>query len=207
VLLFVGRIQPLKAPDVIIRLTADLVERDPGLRHSLISVICGGPSGAGPERLDELRKLAADLGVTDVVRFVPPANREDLADWYRSADVVLVPSYSESFGLVAIEAQACGTPVVAADVGGLATAVHHDNSGLLVADHEPSSWHRVVADLLAEDHHRERLANGARIHAQDFSWTATASATLAVYREAIADRHRGSLESHDGHKPAVASTA
>jgi len=207
VLLFVGRIQPLKAPDVIIRLTADLVERDPGLRHSLLSVICGGPSGAGPERLDELRKLAADLGVTDVVRFVPPANREDLADWYRSADVVLVPSYSESFGLVAIEAQACGTPVVAADVGGLATAVHHDNSGLLVADHEPSSWHRVVADLLAEDHHRERLANGARIHAQDFSWTATASATLVVYREAIADRHRGSLESHDGHKPAVASTA
>jgi len=197
VLLFVGRIQPLKAPDVIIRLTADLVERDPSLRHSLISVICGGPSGAGPERLDELHKLAADLGVTDVVRFVPPANRADLVDWYRAADVVLVPSHSESFGLVAIEAQACGTPVVAADVGGLATAVHHDKSGLLVADHKPSSWYRVVSDLLATDHHRERLARGARVHAQDFSWTATAAATLAVYREAIAGRRRLARDSRE----------
>ncbi len=188
ILLFVGRIQPLKAPDVMIRLTADLVEQDPSLRHSLVSVICGGPSGAGPERLDALRKLAADLGVADVVRFVPPANREDLAHWYRSADVVCVPSYSESFGLVAIEAQACGTPVVAADVGGLATAVSHDTSGLLVPDHRPDSWSRVVIGLLSTHGHRERLARGAREHAQAFSWTATAAATLTVYRQAIASR-------------------
>ncbi len=188
VLLFVGRVQPLKAPDVLVRLTADLVRRNPTLRDSLISVICGGPSGAGPERLDELHKLAAELGVTDVVRFVPPANRDDLADWYRSADIVVVPSYSESFGLVAIEAQACGTPVVAADVGGLATAVRHGHSGLLVADHEPSSWHSLVSDLLAGDQHRERLALGARTHAAEFSWTATAAATTRVYRDAIAGR-------------------
>jgi D-inositol-3-phosphate glycosyltransferase len=204
VLLFVGRIQPLKAPDVIIRLTADLVERDPTLRHSLLSVICGGPSGAGPERLDQLHKLAADLGVSDVVRFLPPANRADLADLYRAADVVLVPSHSESFGLVAIEAQACGTPVVAADVGGLATAVRHNNSGLLVGDHEPSSWHDAVAGLLADDHHLERLARGARPHAQDFSWTATAAATLAVYREAISQREEGL---HGGTNQTIGSIA
>lgn len=204
VLLFVGRIQPLKAPDVIIRLTADLVERDPTLRHSLLSVICGGPSGAGPERLDQLHKLAADLGVSDVVRFLPPANRADLADLYRAADVVLVPSHSESFGLVAIEAQACGTPVVAADVGGLATAVRHNNSGLLVGDHEPSSWHDAVAGLLADDHHLERLARGARHHAQDFSWTATAAATLAVYREAISQREEGL---HGGTNQTIGSIA
>ena len=113
VLLFVGRIQPLKSPDVVIRATAAIVAADPTVRGNLTTVVCGGPSGAGPERLDELRKLAATLGVADIVRFVPPTTRDELADWYRAADVVCVPSHSESFGLVPIEAPAWGTPVIA----------------------------------------------------------------------------------------------
>ena len=114
VLLFVGRIQPLKAPDVLIEAAAEILNRNPELRSRLVVAICGGPSGSGLERPDALITLAADLGVSDVVQFVPPTNRTELVKWYQSATVCVVPSYSESFGLVAIEAQACGTPVVAA---------------------------------------------------------------------------------------------
>ena len=188
VLLFVGRIQPLKAPDVVIRSTAALVATDPTLRNRLTTVICGGPSGAGPERLDELRKLAAELGVADIVRFVPPTSREGLADWYRAADLVCVPSHSESFGLVAIEAQACGTPVVAAAVGGLHTAVSDGHSGLLVRDHQTESWRNTLHHTLTQPRLLTALANNARGHAENFSWSATAAATLDVYREAALAR-------------------
>src|SRR3712207_573330 len=113
---FVGRLQPLKAPDVLLRAVPHLLEREPALRHRLFVPVVGGPSGSGLERPDSLASLAEALGIGDLVRFVPPVTRDRLADWYAAADVVCVPSYSESFGLVAIEAQACGTPVVAAAV-------------------------------------------------------------------------------------------
>ncbi len=188
VLLFVGRIQPLKAPDVVIRSTAALVEGDPDLREKLTAVICGGPSGAGPERLDELRKMAAELGVADIVRFVPPTTREGLADWYRAADLVCVPSHSESFGLVAIEAQACGTPVVAAAVGGLHTAVADGSSGLLVRDHQTETWRQTLQDTLRQPRLLAALGDNARSHAENFSWNATAAATLEIYRQAALAR-------------------
>ncbi|MEI8081666.1 MAG: glycosyltransferase, partial [Actinomycetes bacterium] len=187
-LLFVGRIQPLKGPDVLIRATARLVENQPDLREHLLTVVCGGPSGAGPERLDELRKLAADLGVADIVRFEPPTCRDSLADWYRAADLVCIPSYSESFGLVAVEAQACGTPVVAAAVGGLHTAVADGQSGILIDGHNPERWSQTLGQLITQPRLREALASGARMHAERFSWNATASSTIDVYRRSIADR-------------------
>jgi len=133
VLLFVGRIQPLKAPDVVLRSAADLVARDPALRRRLVVAVVGGPSGSGIEHPAQLAGLAHELGIGDLVRFEPPAGHDRLGDFYRAATVTLVPSYNESFGLVAVESQACGTPVVAADVGGLSTAVAHARSGLLVA--------------------------------------------------------------------------
>ena len=188
VLLFVGRIQPLKSPDVVIRATAAIVEADPAIRDQLTTVVCGGPSGAGPERLDELRKLAATLGVADIVRFVPPTTRDELADWYRSADVVCVPSHSESFGLVAIEAQACGTPVAAAAVGGLHTAVADGKSGLLVRDHRTETWRDELLGLIRQPRLLGGLATNAREHAERFSWNATAAATLEVYRQAAVAR-------------------
>ncbi|MEI6622540.1 MAG: D-inositol-3-phosphate glycosyltransferase [Actinomycetes bacterium] len=189
-LLFVGRIQPLKGPDVLIRATARLVADSPALREKLLTVVCGGPSGAGPERLDELRKLAADLGVADIIRFEPPACRDNLTDWYRAADLVCIPSYSESFGLVAVEAQACGTPVVAAAVGGLHTAVADGRSGILIDGHNPADWSATLTQLIAQPRLREALSSGAREHASRFSWNTTASATIDVYRRAIADRNR-----------------
>jgi D-inositol-3-phosphate glycosyltransferase len=107
VLAFVGRIQPHKGPDVLIRAVAEVMAHSPGLRSKVNALIIGGASGSGTGELEKLKNLAKWLGVGDVVKFLPPVAREDLADWYRASDLVCVPSYSESFGLVALEAQAC----------------------------------------------------------------------------------------------------
>jgi len=187
VLLFVGRIQPLKGVDVV----AAMVETTPSLREKLQVVVCGGPSGSGLEHPHALQELAVALGVDDLVRFVPPVDRVRLAEWYRAADVCVVPSYSESFGLVAVEAQACGTPVVAARVGGLPTAVADGVSGLLVDGHDPAVWARALCDAVSDPDRLHRMSQSAVGHAARFGWDATTDATLEVYRDALAARaHR-----------------
>ncbi len=150
--------------------------------------IVGGNSGSG---LD-LAALASHLGLGDSVRFLDPRGHRELADVYRAADLVAVPSYNESFGLVALEAQACGTPVVAAAVGGLVTAVRDGVSGALVDGHDRDDWARVIGALLREPARRARLWRGALAHAQAFSWDRTAEGLLAVYRDALAE-HRARL--------------
>ncbi|WP_246142459.1 D-inositol-3-phosphate glycosyltransferase [Nocardioides rubriscoriae] len=184
VLMFAGRIQPLKAPDVLLRAVAVMLERDPALRSRLLVPVVGGPSGSGLDRPSALAALAAELGIADVVRFVPPVTQAELARWYAAATVVAVPSYNESFGLVAVEAQACGTPVVAAAVGGLTTVVRDGRSGLLVPGHEPADWATALRRAACDDAERARLAAGALLQAQEFSWDATADQTLGVYRRA-----------------------
>ena len=186
VLLFVGRIQPLKAPDVLVRAAAELLAKDPTLAGRLQVVIAGGPSGTGLERPHHLEHLARSLGLSTTVRFVPPMDRSVLADWYRSADVCVVPSYNESFGLVAVEAQACGTPVIAAAVGGLRTAVRDGVSGLLVEGHDPTDYMRAIHRLVTDPGEYERLALGAVAHAQSFGWDRTTEALLDVYVDAMA---------------------
>jgi D-inositol-3-phosphate glycosyltransferase len=188
VLLFVGRIQPLKAPDVLVRALAAMVSRTPTLRDSLQVVICGGPSGSGLAHPHALEDLAVELGVRDLVRFVPPVGRAMLAHWYRAADVCVVPSYSESFGLVAVEAQACGTPVVAARVGGLPTAVADGISGRLVDGHDPCVWAEELGAVARDREQLHRWSRAAVLNASRFGWDATAAATLEVYRDALADR-------------------
>ncbi|TMM39208.1 MAG: D-inositol-3-phosphate glycosyltransferase [Actinobacteria bacterium] len=179
---FVGRIQPLKAPDVLLRAVAQL---PPAVLDRLTVAVVGGNSGSG---LD-LAGLGSALGIGHVLRFLPPMGRDRLPDLYRAADLVAVPSYNESFGLVALEAQASGTPVVAAAVGGLVTAVRDGTSGVLVDGHHPARWSRVLGDLLAEPGRRHRLAQGAITHARRFSWDRTAQRLLAVYRDAVTE-HR-----------------
>jgi len=190
---FVGRIQPHKGPEVLIRATSELVKHSPLLRHKLIVNIIGGASGANTEEVDRLKELATWLAIDDVVRFSPPVPRADLAQWYRAADLVVVPSYSESFGLVALEAQACGTPVVATAVGGLRTAIADGFSGVLVDGHDPKAWSSVIARLLQEPQRRVLLSMGAIEHASHFGWDATARGTLDIY-DLVITESRKSLE-------------
>ena len=184
VLLFAGRIQPLKAPDVLLRAVAELLLQAPTLRSRLVVPIVGGPSGSGLEHPESLAQLATELGLDDVVRFVPPVAQADLARWCSAATLVAVPSYNESFGLVAAEAQATGTPVVAAAVGGLTTVVRDGRSGLLVDGHDPRSWAAALRRVVEDDALRLRLERGAREQARQFSWQRTAEGTLAVYERA-----------------------
>lgn len=177
VVAFIGRIQPLKAPDVLMRAAALL----PGVRV----LVAGGPSGSGIAEPDSLIRLVGELGIADRVTFLPPQSRENLAEVYRAANLVAVPSYSESFGLVAVEAQACGTPVVAAAVGGLPVAVADGRSGTLVDGHDPADWADAIAGLLDKD--PATMSRAALAHAQRFSWDSTVDALLASYGRAITD--------------------
>ncbi len=190
---FVGRIQPHKGPEVLIRAASELVKHSPLLRNKFIVNVMGGASGANTDEVDRLKELTTWLGIDDVVRFEPPVARTDLPQWYRAADLVVVPSYSESFGLVALEAQACGTPVVATAVGGLRTAVADGISGVLVDGHDPKAWSSVIARLLQEPQRRVLLSMGAIEHASHFGWDATARGTLDIY-DLVISQARKSLE-------------
>jgi D-inositol-3-phosphate glycosyltransferase len=182
VLAFVGRIQPLKAPDVVLNAAAELLAADPSIRERLVVVIVGAPSGSGLAEPEGLHKLAGALGIADVVRFERPVPQRDLADFYRAADLTLVPSYTESFGLVAVESQACGTPVVAAGVGGLRTTVRDGVSGVLVDGHSPVEWAAVVRDLLGDPDRRARLSAAGVAHAAELGWSTTARRLVDVYQ-------------------------
>lgn len=187
VLLFAGRIQPLKAPDVLLRAVAELLAQQPDLRSRLVVPVVGGPSGSGLEHPESLAQLSSELGLDDVVRFVPPVAQRELARWCSAATLVAVPSYNESFGLVAAEAQATGTPVVAAAVGGLTTVVRDGHSGLLVDGHEPGAWADALRRVIEDDALRLRLEGGALEQARRFSWERTAERTLDVYLRARAE--------------------
>ncbi|MGH3554516.1 MAG: D-inositol-3-phosphate glycosyltransferase, partial [Mycobacterium sp.] len=181
VVAFVGRIQPLKAPDILLRAAAKL--------QRVRIVVAGGPSGSGLAAPDGLVRLADGLGITARVTFLPPQSREDLARLFQAADLVAVPSYSESFGLVAVEAQACGTPVVAAAVGGLPVAVRHGVSGTLVSGHDVDQWADAIDELLrlGAGPRAGAMSRSAAEHAARFSWDNTVDALLASYRRAISE--------------------
>ena len=188
ILAFVGRIQPHKGPEVLIRAVAEMLNHSPHLRTKLITIIMGGASGSGLGEVERLKDLASWLNISDVVRFENPVPRAQIPQWYRAAHLVCVPSYSESFGLVALEAQACGTPVVATAVGGLRTAVADGISGVLVDGHDPRAWSSVLARLIQEPQRRVLLSMGAIEHASHFGWDATARGTLDIYDRIIATR-------------------
>lgn len=184
--LFVGRLQAHKGPDLAVRALAEAIARDPAGTLDLVLAIVGGPSGSGHgEEVARLMNLASALGVGDRVMFFPPQPQPRLADFYSAADVVLVPSRSESFGLVALEAQACGTPVVAAAVGGLRYVVAHEATGFLVEGHDPADYADRMLSLLAEPERARRMGVAATERSFRYSWDATAADVLSVYRELL----------------------
>lgn len=178
VLVFVGRIQPLKGLPVAVGALAELHRPDAEL------VVVGGPSGADGEReLRDVLALADHLGVRHQIRFVPPQPHHLLSTYYRAADVVLVPSRSESFGLVALEAAACGIPVVAAAVGGLRTLIDHGRTGFLVEQREPAAFAAAVRTLLADPVLATRMGSEAAIRAQGYTWSTAAARLRRVYAD------------------------
>ena len=188
IIVYAGRIQPLKAPDVLIQAVRLMQESCAEKFSEIVLVIAGGASGPQDDYVDRLRQSAAVLGSS--IRFVPTLAQEDLSSWFRAADLVCVPSFNESFGLVALEAQACGTPVVAARVGGLSTAVNDGVTGILVDSHHPRDFATALAALMANTELRSSMREKAIAHASGFSWSATADATLAAYEIARFERQK-----------------
>ena len=182
---FVGRVQPLKAPDVLIKAAHQFINDHPNLKNRVRVVICGGLSGSGLNRPESLVSLVKELDLLENVIFLAPSSREKLTSVYRASTLVAVPSYSESFGLVAMEAQACGVPVIATNVGGLKTTVADNESGLLVNGHDPRTWAQVLAQLSLDDAELKKLQIGARQHALNFSWDKTVSGLINVYEKAL----------------------
>jgi D-inositol-3-phosphate glycosyltransferase len=189
-LLFVGRIQPLKGADVAVRALAAMASRPAADAASgAHMVVVGGPSGPrGEEHLAALQKLVDELGLAGRVRFVEPQPHELLSTYYRAADVCVVPSRSESFGLVALEAAACGTPVVAAAVGGLTTLVEHGRTGYLVEPSTPTAFADAASAILADPLLAERLATASVVRARGYTWARAAELLRATYEELAAGR-------------------
>ena len=185
-LLFVGRLQAHKGPDVAVRTLAEAVARDPQGTGDAVLAIVGGPSGsAHGEEMARLMDLASRLGVGERVMLFPPQPQARLADFYAAADVVLVPSRSESFGLVALEAQACGTPVVGAEVGGLRYVVDDGVTGFLVEGHDPGDHADRVLELLRDPERSARMGAAGVEHSLRFSWDVTAAGMRSVYGELL----------------------
>jgi len=183
-LLFAGRLQELKGADLAIETLGELARR--GGSHRL--VIVGGPSGPGGAAYEAaLHEQAADVG-HGRIQFVAPQPHELLSTYYRAADACLVPSRAESFGLVALEASACGAPVVAADVGGLAALVDPGATGLLVAERDPRAWADAVEWVSADPLRSMRLSTAAVLRAQRYTWRAAATRFDTVVRTVGASR-------------------
>jgi D-inositol-3-phosphate glycosyltransferase len=187
--LFVGRLQPFKGPHVAIQALAVAVARNPAALGDVWLAVVGGPSGEADE-VNRLRRLASSLGMAERVRFFPPQPHGRLADFYPAAEVVLVPSRSESFGLVALEAQACGRPVVGAATDGLRHAVVDGVSGYLVAGHDPADYAERLTAILSEPGLASRMGEAGAAHALRFTWDSTADGVGRAYRELLR-RHRG----------------
>lgn len=184
VLLFVGRIQPLKGVDVAVQSLAAL--GDP----RAILLVVGGASGTeGDTEMARILSLCEELGVSGRVRFVDPQPHHILSTYYRAADVVLVPSRSESFGLVALEAAACGTPVVASAVGGLLTIVEHGRTGFLVPDRDPQLFATHVGRILGDAPFAASMSAAAVAKARGYTWSFAAARLRRVYADlAVRDR-------------------
>jgi D-inositol-3-phosphate glycosyltransferase len=185
IVLAVGRIEPLKGLDILIRAIGDLRARLP-----VDLLIIGGDERAAAE-VARLQAVAAEVGASDHVRFLGPRPHETLADWYAAADIVAVPSFYESFGLVAVEAMACGTPVVASRVGGLASTVADGKTGYLVAWRCPEPFAERIELLLRNEPLRQALGAAGAERMRGYDWNAVAGRVAAATAALIEEHRRG----------------
>jgi D-inositol-3-phosphate glycosyltransferase len=180
--LFVGRIQPIKGIDTLIRAMALVLERRPALRDQVCLTLVGGADDATPDsEMARLKALREELGIGDLVTFPGSRDQDTLVDYYTAASIVVVPSYYESFGMVALEAMACGTPVIASDVGGLSLNIADGFNGYLVASGDVEALAYKITLLLTQDELRRQLGRQAHTWATGFSWQIIADETLAAY--------------------------
>jgi D-inositol-3-phosphate glycosyltransferase len=185
-ILFVGRIQAIKGIDLLIRAMAELLERNPSLEGHVTLVIIGGHGDPSTdEELQRLLSLRADLDVSHTVAFLGSRDQDTLVDYYNAASVVVVPSHYESFGMVALEAMACGTPVIATDVGGLSLNVADGYNGYLVGPGDVDELAYKIGLLLQQDELRGQLGRQARQWAEGFGWHHIADETLGVYAQVL----------------------
>ena len=191
-ILFVGRIQPLKGPDVAIRALADLHER--GHRDAQLTIVGGASGRDGGIETQRAHDLVDELALHDAVDFVAPQPHHVLSSYYRAADIVIVPSRSESFGLVALEAAACGTPVVASAVGGLLSLVDDGRTGRLITGRDPADYAVAMAEILDDDALRHAMGAAAVRHAASYTWRAAAQRLLRLYDELA---HTPRVDCHD----------
>src|SRR5438034_9686818 len=189
-MLFVGRLERLKGVEVAIRALALLRDRE---HDDLRFVVVGGDAHQGGSQdgdeseKERLKAVASALGVRDRVDFLGSVAHHELPYFYAAADVCVMPSYSESFGLVGLEAQACGRPVVGSDVAGLRSVVRDDVSGYLIDGHEPATYAERIGRLLDDPELAQQMGRRGRLLAQRFSWTRTAD-RLQVLFERLAER-------------------
>jgi len=178
VILFVGRLQPLKGPDVAIRALHALARPD-----ALLLIVGGASGAAGDVEVARAHELVAELGLTRQVRFVEPQPHHILSTYYRAADVVIVPSRSESFGLVALEAAACGIPVVASAVGGLLSLVDDGETGFLVPGRDPVDFAKLIERILDEPLLAASMSTAAALRAKQYTWSFAAARLRRLYAD------------------------
>ncbi|HEX7433110.1 MAG TPA: glycosyltransferase [Anaerolineaceae bacterium] len=188
-LLFVGRIEPLKGVDILIKAMAS-IRRDCGDQDcpNILTIIGGDPEASQEMMTAEMARLQAicrDLGMDDVVLFLGKRSQDTLPYYYSAADVLVMPSHYESFGMVALEAMACGTPVVASQVGGLAFLVQDGVTGYVVPDGEPNLLIERLTTLIRDDQLRKKMGEQAAILAQNYSWDRIAERIVDVYHDLI----------------------
>lgn len=189
-LLYVGRIEPLKGVDILIRALAHIYETGVLAKYPHFLVIIGGEPDADPANMDaemaRLRTLCRQLGIGDLVLFLGRRSQDTLPYYYSAAEVVVVPSHYESFGMVALEAMACGTPVVASQVGGLAFLVQDGRTGYVVPDDDPALLAERLTQLIRQPELRQRLGRQANSYAQDYSWDKIAARIAELYQQTLA---------------------
>ena len=186
-IIFAGRIEPLKGIDTLLQAMSILQTEHPdAVKETCVAIIGGDPWADNlDDEMARLKDLRVELGIHDLVTFLGAKDQDILPNYYAAAEMVVMPSHYESFGMVALEAMAMGTPVIASEVGGLAHLVQHGVTGFHVPSRDPAALAARICDLLTNDPLRQQLGRQARAYAQQYDWSNIVQRMMGVYREML----------------------